>query len=477
MSTTSDHPTPGPQARAPWNHALVIGLGRSGLAAVDLLVGLGVRVRGYDARESIEGLPVDLSTFLGMPQPPDAAFEGIDLLVLSPGVPPQEIRRRAERLAPSAAIHGELSLAMHLVCFGGQPQWPAVPTVLVTGTNGKSTVTALTGALLQADGRHPFVGGNLGVPLCERLLETLRGAQWIDSLVLECSSYQLETLPPVPTDVAMIINVTPDHLDRYASMEEYARTKARIFGGLGATGLALLDADDEWTDRLAPPEGSGQPSEIPTGAWVARVGDPKTAVVEDDGAAQQLVLYQAEKYPRSSLRIAGGHNARNALFALLAARHLGVSAEACQRGLERFEGLPHRMVRVRELDGVVYYDDSKATNVTSALAGLRGLERPFVLIAGGLSKGDDLTPLREVLARQGRGLVAVGKAAEEFAAMAEGVVPVVRAGLMDDAVPKARALAKHGEAVVLAPACASFDQYKSYAQRGEMFTAAVLGLE
>lgn len=476
MSTTSER-SPEPPARAPWLTALVIGLGRSGVAAAALLQAMGVAVRGYDAREALDGLPTGLTPFLGTPQPPDEAFAGIDLLVLSPGVPPGEIRRRAEQLAPQAAVHGELSLALYLVSFGARAEWPPVPTVLVTGTNGKSTVTALTGALLEADGRHPFVGGNLGVPLCERLLHTLEGAPWADSLVLECSSYQLETLPAVPTDVAMIINVTPDHLDRYASMEEYACTKARIFQGLGATGLALLDDADEWTDRLAPPEGSGRPSEVPAGAWVARVGDPKTAIVEGQGAAQQLVLYQAERYPRSSLRLAGGHNARNALFALLAARHLGVSAEACLEGLRRFEGLPHRMVQVRELHGVVYFDDSKATNVASALAGLAGLDRPFVLIAGGLSKGDDLQPLRAVLAERGRGLVAVGKAADEFAAMADGVVPVARAGLMDDAVAKARAMAKPGEAVVLAPACASFDQYDSYAHRGESFTAAVLALE
>jgi UDP-N-acetylmuramoylalanine--D-glutamate ligase len=263
----------------------------------------------------------------------------------------------------------------------------------------------------------------------------------------------------------MIINVTPDHLDRYPSMEAYARTKARIFEGLGADGLAILDAEDEWTRALQP-----------TGCEVALVGDPASAAVIGEGAEQALVLRGQERHPRSSLRIAGGHNARNALFALLAARHLGVSLEDCLRGLREFEGLPHRMVRVRELDGIVYYNDSKATNVVSALAGLAGLDRPFVLIAGGLSKGDDLGPLRELLSRRGRGLVAVGSSAEQFAAMAEGVVPVVHAGLVDDAVVKARALAKPGEAVVLAPCCASFDQYKSYAHRGELFTATVLGL-
>jgi UDP-N-acetylmuramoylalanine--D-glutamate ligase len=454
------------EERLPWTRALVVGLGRSGLAAAALLHALGVEVRGYDARASIEGMPAGVEPFLGEPQAPDAAFEGIDLLVLSPGVPPGEFLRQRERVAPEADVQGELGLALWLVNAGVRG-WSPVPTVLVTGTNGKSTVTALTGALCEAGGLRPFTGGNLGVPLCERLVEGLdEKVPWVGSLVLECSSYQLETIPRVRTDVAMIINVTPDHLDRYASMEAYARTKARIFEGLGGDGLAILDVEDEWTKRLEPTGG-------PT---VALVGDPAAAAVIGEGAEQALVLRGNERYARSSLRIAGGHNARNALFALLAARHLGVSANDCLRGLQEFGGLPHRMVWVRELDGVAYYNDSKATNVVSALAGLAGLDRPFVLIAGGLGKGDDLGPLRELLSRRGRGLVAVGSSAEQFAAMAQGMVPVVHAGLMDDAVVKARALAKAGEAVVLAPCCASFDQYKSYAHRGELFTTTVLGL-
>jgi UDP-N-acetylmuramoylalanine--D-glutamate ligase len=450
----------------PWTRALVIGLGRSGLAAAALLRALGLEVRGYDARAGVAGLPAGVEPFCGEAHAPDAAFDGVDLLVLSPGVPPEEFLRQRERLAPKAEVHGELGLALWLVNVGVRG-WSPVPTVLVTGTNGKSTVTALTGALCEAGRLRPFTGGNLGVPLCERLLEGLDGAvPWVGSLVLECSSYQLETLPRVRTDVAMIINVTPDHLDRYASMEAYARTKARIFEGLGEEGLAILDADDEWTERLRP-----------SGPEVALVGDRDAAAVVGEGDEQALVLRGSETYPRSSLRIAGGHNARNALFALLAARHLGVSKDDCLRGLQEFQGLPHRMVRVRELDGVVYYNDSKATNVVSALAGLAGLDRPFVLIAGGLGKGDDLAPLRELLSRHGRGLVVVGQSAEQFAAMAEGVVPVVHAGFMDDAVVKARAMAKPGEAIVLAPCCASFDQYKSYAHRGELFASTVLGLE
>ncbi len=452
-----------PDEQPPWRRALVVGLGRSGRAAATLLAALGVEVAGYDARDAIPGLPADLRVHLGGDVPPDEALAGIDLLVLSPGVPPAAIVDRAARVAPQAEVHGEMGLALHLVA--SHRAWATVPTVLITGTNGKSTVTALTGALLEAAGRQPFVGGNLGVPLCERLHETLAGgAPWCDALVLECSSYQLETLPAVATEVAMLINLSPDHLDRYDSLEHYAQTKARVFRGLVPGGLALLDANDPWTDRLAP-----------AGDRVRLVGDPQVACLQGEGAEQRLVVGD-EVYPRSSLRVAGRHNARNALFALLAARHLGVSPTVCRQGLEQFEGLPHRMVLVRELSGVAYYNDSKATNVASAVAGLGGLDRRFVLIAGGLSKGDDLEPLRALLAARGRGLVAIGSSAERFAVMAHGVVAVARAEGMDDAVAQARAMAEPGEAVVLAPACASFDQYRSYAERGDMFTAAVQAL-
>lgn len=454
------------QALPPWREALVVGLGRSGRAAVALLKALGVTVRAYDARETVGDPPPGVTLHLGTPQPPDEALHGIDLLVLSPGVPPQEIREQVQRVAPQAAVHGELSLALHRVGLAEHPYWPARPTVLVTGTNGKSTVTALIGALLEAGGRRPFIGGNLGVPLCERLTQTLvERSPWPDSLVLECSSYQLETLPAVPTEVAMVINVSPDHLDRYASLSDYAQTKAKVFAGLSATGLALLDADDPWTERLSP-----------GGPRVRHVGEHGVAWVEGDGEGQELAIGN-ERYPRASLRIAGGHNARNALFALLAARHLGVGQHACSEGLKRFEGLAHRMVLVRQLEGIDYYNDSKATNVASAMAGLGGLDRPFVLIAGGLHKGDDLEPLRGVLASRGRGLVAIGSSAEQFAEIGEGIVPVARAGDMQDAVAKARALAAAGDVVLLAPACASFDHYRSYAHRGEAFTAAVLELE
>jgi UDP-N-acetylmuramoylalanine--D-glutamate ligase len=281
-----------------------------------------------------------------------------------------------------------------------------------------------------------------------------------DVLVLECSSFQLETLPAIDTEVAMLLNVTPDHLDRYPTLEDYARTKARVFEGLVEGGLALLDADDAWTDRLRPPS-------------ARLVGERDTAWIEGDGPGVALHVGDHPPYPRELLRLPGRHNAKNALFALAAARHLGVDVDACRRGLRGFEGLPHRMVLVRELDGVRWYNDSKATNVASALASLGGLSERFVLIAGGLAKGDDLAPLGALLRARGRGLVAIGQAAPEFHALAAGAVPAEHAADMTQAVAAARAMARPGDVVVLAPACASFDQYRSYAHRGDTFTTAV----
>jgi UDP-N-acetylmuramoylalanine--D-glutamate ligase len=454
-----------PDGSISWSRALVIGLGASGRAAASLLADLGVEVRGYD-RSANAAVPEGVEPVLGELAPPDSAFADVDLLVLSPGVPPEPVLERRAALAPRAEVHGEMSLALALLHARARRPWTPLPTVLITGTNGKSTVTALVGELLAADGRTPFVGGNLGATLCERLSATMYDrAPWPSELVLECSSFQLETLPPTPTDVGIVLNVTPDHLDRYPTMEAYARTKARVFDGLSSEGLALLSRHDAFTDTIAPARGR-----------VVRVGADDGPHVEGPGEGDTLVLEGGERIQRSVLRIRGRHNADNAVFALLAARHLGVPLEACRRGLASFPGLPHRMVLVRELDDVAYYDDSKATNVASALASLGGLDRPFVLIAGGLAKGDDLGPLRELLLARGRGLVAIGDAADRFFALADGELPAAVAGSLEAAVSQARAMARPGDAVVLAPACASFDMFRSYAHRGEVFTAAVLAL-
>ena len=441
---------------APYRRALVIGLGASGRAAIRLLTAMGVEVHAYDRRDSVEDAPAGATLFLGTDVPGADAFDGVDLMVLSPGVPPGPHRAACEVHAPQATIHGELSLSLEVL--------GPLPTVLITGTNGKSTVTSMLGHLLDADGQAPFVGGNLGDPPADLARGVLGGERHAPtSLVLECSSYQLETLKPGPTAVAMILNVTPDHLDRYDSYEDYAMTKATVFANVD--GLALLDAEDEWTPRFSPLAGDR----------LQLIGSD-FARIEGDGPGDTLVV-DGETYARAALRLPGRHNSKNALFAIAAARHLGVSTQTIRDGLRSFEGLPHRMVFVRELGGVKYFNDSKATNVASAMASLGGLRERFVLIAGGRAKGDDLTPLGELLRARGRGLVTVGEAGPQFAALAQDVLPHASAESMADAVAAARGFAQPGDLVLLAPACSSFDQYRSYAQRGDRFTEAVLALE
>ncbi len=449
--------------------SLVVGAGASGCAAAELLLALGQRVRVYDRNPSAS-IPSGATGFLGEDEAPASSFTGVDNVVLSPGVPPERPRALAAEHAPAATITGELGLALQLIETVGVEPWRPVPTVLVTGTNGKSTVTALTGELLRQGGLAPFTGGNLGTPLCRLLLDVLTGRHpWPGSLVLECSSFQLETLPRFAHAVGIVLNVTPDHLDRYATMTDYAATKGRVFRDLARDGLALIDEENPYQGTLL----AELPQPPPRLVHVGRSGE---AVVEGDGSGRSLVLGE-ERYDRALLALPGRHNASNALFALAAARHLGVSPAACKTGLSSFRGLPHRMVLVRELDGVRWYNDSKATNVASALASLGGLDQPFVLIAGGRGKGDDLRPLGELLRRRARGLVSIGESAAQFHALAAGEIPAEIAGDLARAVPIARMMAKPGDAVVLAPACASYDQFRSYAHRGDVFSDTVAQLQ
>ena len=247
-------------------------------------------------------------------------------------MPPERARALARELAPQATIDGELGLALRLANASEGGPWARVPIVLVTGTNGKSTVTALTGELAREGGRRAFVGGNLGTPLATLLVDVLEGREsWPEALVLECSSFQLETLPDVGHQVGMVLNITPDHLDRYASMAAYADTKATVFTTLAPGGLALVGDDDD-TRRIAPRR---------TDVRVVFVGPHGDAWIDDDGSGtgpgHTLVLGD-ERYERALLRLPGRHNSSNALFAIAAARHLGIDADACRRGLAAFTG-------------------------------------------------------------------------------------------------------------------------------------------
>lgn len=443
-------------------------MGRSGRSAAALLHALGVQLHLYDAKVP-EAASDFGESFVDPDTIPDAAFEGVDLIVLSPGVPPAMPRARAADRAPDARIVGELGLALELLRAADR-----LPELcLVTGTNGKSTITALIGHLLEQHYPRVFTGGNLGIPLCDIVLEIHRGAEAPSHAVIECSSYQLETLPSgddaIPTAVGILSNISPDHLARYDSLEHYARTKTAVFWGLGRLGLALLDDEDAWTDRLTP-------DEVPVERVMSAQGPRLVQSERTVGANQTLFLSPGVQFDRATLQAAGRHNAKNALFALRAAEHMGVPFTALAAGLASFEGLPHRMAFVRTHAGVSYFDDSKATNVASALAGLAGFARPFVLIAGGQLKGDPLDPLIDVVVAEGRGLVAIGEGADTLLAVAGDRVPTRKARDMAHAIELARELATVGDAIVLSPAGASWDMYANFAKRGEHFAAIVRAL-
>ncbi len=422
--------------------ALVVGLGASGRMAANLLRTRGVEVVAYDRAPPHHPLAYPV---VGGQAPPAEVFAGVDLVVLSPGVPPGPARALAARHAPRARITGELALGLAELAARD----PVPPVVLVTGTNGKSTVTALCAALIEAGGRRVFAGGNLGTPLCAGLLGA--GTADPEAWVLECSSFQLETFEGFPSAVAMVLNVTPDHLDRYDSLAEYAATKLAIFRGQGPGALALVG-----------------PKVAPAPAGALRV-DPARQVTPE-----ALRTLDGHTFARASLPLAGAHNASNALFALEAALHLGVPAADCARALAGFRGLPHRMQLVAERGGVRFYDDSKATNVASVVAGLAGFDRPFVLIAGGRMKpGDDAGALVALARDGGRGLVGIGEGGPALAEALAGELPAAVARDMDEAVALAAGFARSGDAVVLSPGGASYDMFRDFAARGRAFAGAV----
>jgi UDP-N-acetylmuramoylalanine--D-glutamate ligase len=427
-------------------HVIVVGLGRSGVAAVRLCLGRGARVTATDTRPSGElprevlALPVDLRA---------GGHEGVsfgtaDVIVVSPGVPPFAAIDAAERAG--AVVIGELELASRFV---------EAPIVAVGGTNGKSTVTTAAAGLLAAAGRKTFAGGNLGTPLAEAV------DQGFEIVVAEVSSFQLERAPTFHPKVSVLLNVTEDHLDRYASFEAYVHTKGNAFVNQTPEDVAVVPAGDALC-RSQAERGRGRVVTFGAGADYAVCG------------AEVVERATGLTFSLAGTAFHGAHNHANAAAAIAVARAFDASPEAVSEGLRRFRALGHRLALVGEIDGVRYYDDSKATNVGAAVTALLGLaEERVVLVAGGRDKLGSYGPLVDALSRKGRAVVVIGEAAVRIAEAVGGAVPVVRAASLDEAVDQARALARPGDAVLLAPACSSFDMFQSYSDRGDQFAAAV----
>lgn len=437
---------------------LVVGLGRSGVAAARLLLRQGAHVIGNDQRsaqelgEDVRAL-VDEGVELALGGHDSALFTTVDQIVLSPGVPMLPALQAAERAG--IPIASEIELAARFV-HGA--------LIGITGTNGKSTVTTLVGDMCQRSGRPTFVGGNLGTPLVD--VVGTPAAEAGGYVVVELSSFQLERIDRLHIHIAALLNVTEDHLDRYASFEAYADAKAGAFHNQTARDVAVVPSGDALCAALA------KRSE----ARIYTFGGDDGAVRIVDG-----VLVDGEsglRVPLSELSLTGKHNHDNACAAALIARLAGVAPEHVRAALVAFRGLPHRMQLVRRLADVDYYDDSKATNVGATAAALDGFgERKVVLIAGGRDKGGDYAPIAERMQVRGRATVLIGEAAPLIAAaLKDKGCRIEHAHDLVGAVERARELACPGDAVLLAPACSSFDMFRSYAHRGDEFQQAVRSL-
>ncbi|MBI3094113.1 MAG: UDP-N-acetylmuramoyl-L-alanine--D-glutamate ligase [Rhodocyclales bacterium] len=479
-------------------HVLVLGLGESGLASACWCARQGARVRVADTRAAPPYLD-ELRRRVGLCLPgiplrgpasanshPEfiagefdkALLDGIDLLVLSPGLS-GGLMVVIHARAAGIPVLGEIELfAQGLRELGGA-------TVLaITGTNGKTTTTALTGHLLRATGKAVGVAGNISPAALTALMDAQDARALPDFWVLELSSFQLETTATLNPAAATVLNISDDHLDRYIDVDEYASAKARIFDSLAGTpGVQVLNRNDPRVCRMVLPD-----------RQIISFGLDAPAAGEDFGLRQregESWLVQGRNFllPVADLPLAGLHNAANAMAALALCAAIGFDAETLLPALRSFRGLPHRVEKIAEADGITWYDDSKGTNVGATVAALNGIggqlanagkrnERKIVVILGGDGKGQDFSPLLPAVAAHARAAILIGRDGPTIgAAIAGAGVAIESAVDMADAVRRAEALARPGDAVLLSPACASFDMFRNYEHRAQVFVAAVRGLE
>jgi UDP-N-acetylmuramoylalanine--D-glutamate ligase len=439
---------------------LVVGLGKSGVASALFMKAHGARVTVSDTKSGDElrnEIPVLLDHGITVETGGhgDRTFHGQDLIVVSPGVPvdaPPLVQARAL----GETVIGEIELAANFL--------PG-PIIAITGSNGKTTTTALTGEIMTAAGLPALVGGNIGTPaisLAERATpETV--------IVLEVSSFQLETIQTFRPRVAVVLNVTPDHLDRHRTVEVYVAAKTRIFENQQTSDFAVLNADDPTCVAMAAQTRAqvfwfSRQKEVQQGAWVR---DGK--IVFRDAAAQKEIMQVAE------IPLKGAHNLENVLAATCAGMLMGCTPEKVRQAVRDFKAVEHRLEFVATIRGVDYYNDSKATNVDATIKALESFPANIHLILGGKDKGSDYTVLNELLRQRVKRVYTIGAAAAKIESQIKGA-EIVHAETLENAIRKASAAAQPGDTVLLAPACASFDQFKSYEHRGRVFKEIVQGL-
>jgi len=447
---------------------VVVGLALTGVAVAKFCASRGARVivtdknpadKLADQIELLAGVPVEWQ--LGGHDV--ATFTSADLVVMSPGVP--QLPEMAAARQAGVEVIAEIELAYRFL-------HPHAQVIAITGTNGKSTTTALTGTLCEASGRPTFTGGNLGnMPMIAAIDHPANAAGGL--IVVEVAAFMLENCERFRAHVGVLTNITEDHLDRFGTMERYAEIKGRIWDFQRSDDLAIGNAADPWVMK----EAQGIAAHFDTFDSRPDATAERGAYLSRD--RKQIILQRqplAEQYPVDDLVIIGNHNLENAMCAFLAARAVGVGIEQLRDGARKYRPLPHRMELVGDKGNIYYYDDSKGTNVASVAASVNGFPRPLVLIAGGVDKGGSYEPMLKALDGTCKGMILIGQAAPLIRAAAEYhrvAYPIIDATDMHDAVRRATELATPGDAVVLSPACASYDMFQNYGHRGRVFREAV----
>ena len=444
---------------------LVLGLGETGLSMLRHLKSKGAQLSAADTRSNPSGL-VEAKKYLNESRITcgplkDELFAGIDLIAISPGVP---LRNPviAKAVASGIPAVGDIELFAWALPEQDRPR-----VLAITGSNGKTTVTSMVEHLCKAAGKSAVAAGNISPAVLDVVGH--QGNEQPDIWALELSSFQLESTSTLNADAATVLNISEDHMDRYDSLDEYAKFKARIFSGAK---VQVLNRDDQRSSAMSHPECKKMTFGLSTPD-----SDQDFGLLQQEGAnwlAQGMhALLKVEE-----LKVNGLHNAANALAALALCRAIDLPMDALLDGLRSYEGLPHRVSLVTEINDVHYYDDSKGTNVGATVAALEGLERKVVLIAGGEGKGQDFSPLKSAVQKSARGVVLIGKDAHLIATTLQDCgVPVIHGEDMVDAVSKATRLAQPGDVVLLSPACASFDMFRNYKHRAESFISAVSNLK
>jgi UDP-N-acetylmuramoylalanine--D-glutamate ligase len=442
---------------------LVVGLGKTGMALATFFLRLGARVMISDSREISElkkmvvplngvGLPLVLE---GGGHSPDF-FLKAHLVALSPGIPLDIPALKAVR-EKAIPVFGELEVFAKCV---------TTPVVAVTGTNGKTTTAALVNEMLVNSGKKTFLGGNIGRPLMDYIL----GGQGHEIVVAEISSFQLDTTTRFSPKVGLLLNVTEDHLDRYPDFQAYAASKASLFRNQGKNEGAVVNWDDPICRSIG--------EKLSGPVYFFSRTQPLSQGASLEGSLAVVALTGGrETYDLKGFTLPGIHNQENALAAILGARLMGADSASIQKTLLSFKGFGHRLDYVDAVNGVRFYDDSKATNVGALVKALEGFKEPIILIAGGRDKGGDYYPLKALVQEKVRALILIGEAREIIRKQLGGLTETEYAGTLKEAVLRAFQLARPGDVVLLSPACSSFDMFRDYAHRGDVFQAAVRDLE